>query len=297
MPLHSLAFLQVGISNTRQSCYLNATLVCFSALCYHIPALLEELPHLLASVIQRLLSSTVPSHAPINLEDDAVCREMCSSWPLGTQEDACEFMQHITPTYTRSLLVRVAHSSVHSSGRRTLNVQESFFVSVHIGDAPPDSTLQSLFDRKFGSTDSRDRLDSAEEWRHAQHLASTSSGLIIHLARFSYDRVNSRAQKVRTKLGIGLQLAIPCSPLQDSGQIELVGEVDRRRYSLTSVVCHHGDSIQNGHYTAYILLGATGGDRVAHFDDQRPFPASTCTVDNLDELIQKDAFLLFFRLS
>ena len=224
------------------------------------------------------------------------CQELCSSWPLGTQEDACEFMQHIMPSHVRSLLVRVVHDSVHITGRRAHEVQESFFVSVHVGDVTSGCTLQALLDRKFGLADRSGGIEPADGWSHEQHFLSTASGLILHLARFSFDRVNLRAHKVCTKLAIGTELALSCSPMQNTAS-GLPGEVVRKGYTLTSVVCHHGDSIQNGHYTAYILMGTAGGDRVCHFDDLCPFPASTCSVADLIELIKEDAYILFYRLS
>lgn len=68
--------------------------------------------------------------------------------------------------------------------------------------------------------------------------------LIICLKRFLYDRGKCSSMKIQKPIKYGPKLVFDRSWLADG--------VDPDAYSITAVICHHGDTVHRGHYTAVV---------------------------------------------
>jgi ubiquitin carboxyl-terminal hydrolase 10 len=68
--------------------------------------------------------------------------------------------------------------------------------------------------------------------------------LIVNLKRFSYNKGSGCPQKIKKAVKYEEKLTLDKSWLVD--------DVEPQEYQLTAVICHHGDSVNGGHYNAAV---------------------------------------------
>eukprot|EP01083_Nonionella_stella_P104849 300998_1 len=120
-------------------------------------------------------------------------------------------------------------------------------------------------------------------WKKRIVVVPPSEIFIIQLKRFEID--------IATKLPSKNKTFVTIPETIDSGVLHKGAERKggiRKFYNIYAIVCHHGKSKNNGHYTAY---AKTQDGTWSHFDDSVVTP-----MGSFNDVPIKDAYILFYEL-
>eukprot|EP01083_Nonionella_stella_P088100 245359_1 len=194
------------------------------------------------------------------------------------QNGAPGLMESIFDNKTISLLKDRPH---HAWGEK---VEKIFAYHVEIPKPESKANIVTLGDCLFAYTQEERIKDNSVYKKQKKRIVVDSSEIfIIQLKRFEYDYATGRSSKNKTYVTIPETI--------DAGVLHKGAERKggiRKFYNIYAIVCHHGKSKNNGHYTAY---AKTQDGTWSHFDDSVVTP-----MGSFNDVPIKDAYILFYEL-
>lgn len=227
----------VGLANRRNNCWINSSL----QLLAHVPAFhptLRRLP-IFAQFLDQYTAAQQASQRIATMNSQLIREDLSNRGVIegGAQQlDAAQLFEYIfegqNALYTLKQRVNDAEATEHKEP----------MIQVNIGRHGPRPSFQELFNAYF------DRHVSAD-----QHIRlffeSSPDRLLIQLQRFYHER-NAAGNFEQGRIG---------DPVNITEQIELperfVNSHERAIYTCDAFLVHAGDSLNEGHYVAYIKKG------------------------------------------
>lgn len=106
--------------------------------------------------------------------------------------------------------------------------------------------------------------------------------LVLHINRTAWGE-NAISQKVHTKVEFPLNLSLA----RYRGGDDDDSKSNKTHYELCSIVCHHGNQMSSGHFTAY---GRRQSNDWHHFNDARVTPVK------VEDALQVQPYILIYEL-
>lgn len=107
--------------------------------------------------------------------------------------------------------------------------------------------------------------------------------LILQLKRFVFDEKSAVGRKITRKIAFDADLSLDKSIIPE---FRLPANDPSRRYTLSSVICHHGKDASGGHYSTYVQHGC---GKWMHMNDHQ------CTVVSQDHVLEQQAYILIYQ--
>ena len=288
LPRHGLlrhcCLLRAGMINEDNVCYANCVLACFACIASIVPDFIPELSDTIGQAISTLLA-TDPPFQPVHLVRQFP--NLFLGWNVGDHEDAYEYVQHLLGASEVDVLVHTYQvTRWNISGRVVVEQQRQHVLTLSFMDTSAGATaktnevsaMQHSLSGMLANWSAP--VEEEGEWHRSQSsLATGPQVLILHLQRFAIHggiiRKNTCAVTFETHLDIPL----------------VTGELVR--YRVVSVLAHHGQEANAGHYTSYVLLDDDDDDDDAGYircDDVTLRPRAI-SENLLAGVVSRDAYM------
>ena len=278
---------KMGLVNKENTCYVNSVMQCLA----HIPGFASmfrksgnEIVQTFSNLLSLLSQSEDVAVMEPNIFRKMIKREL-PEFGNAQQHDAHEFLrellalivENLEPEEVMRMRTKIEGEIKHSlSCGRCKSVKSKLQrfsdLSLPFPDFP-ELTLKNLLDFEFSPEDLEAKVecedcDTRTECTKFSKIVELPRVLTIHLKRFSFNR---KSQK------ISHHVSFPLSGLT----------VNNATYTLYCIICHHGRTLQSGHYSAYCF---NQSDFCwYHYNDDKVIAVS-------EEIVKKlDAYILFYK--
>ena len=279
-----------GLFNYANVCYANSVALAWGWTYVVEPEIFEGASEAFMAMLRSVSVSMQGSSqrcsiafdiAPMDLLRHPAWSSTFARWETGRHEDAAEFISHVLgccqcPGLMTSLQMRrcAPDASVAFSVENIPAILLS--LSLPVQETGQPCQLNTLVDSWSDNSTSEDGSI------HRMALIVKNRLLCLHLLRFQ--NVGPTIRKICSAVMFEETVRIPVWCGDDPTSLHR----EFATYSVHAVVCHHGTSLDNGHYTAYLCSSA--GDY--HCDDL----TQPRRVDQRPQWLYRDSYIMMLRL-